>query len=168
MLGNKLKNLQSGGNIGYTMDKKSISKMLETRRLNNKPSSRGEDVGTAKLTETQVKTIYNLIKEFYTNREIIKILNLKVGITTISEIRKGRLWKYLWESEKMTFIPSLNIVEGALGSREKLECLSKISDGFSNIEIKKLYGLNETDLNRIRNRTLWKMAWNVYDNFYKK
>lgn len=167
--GNQLKNLQNGGLNSFGLNSESITKMLDTRKMNrhlHKDMS-GENSTTHKLEELTVLKIYFLIKEFYTNKEIIDMLGLPIGVTGMNQIRKGIAWRKVFIREKMHVIPSLNVVKGALTSREKLEVLSKLDSGIDIYEIKSLYNLNITDIKRIQAGSLWKMAWNVYSNFYK-
>lgn len=43
-----------------------------------------------------------------------------------------------------------------------------ITKGFNDKYIREKYSINATDLTRIRQKTLWKMAWNIHDNFINK
>lgn len=61
----------------------------------------------------------------------------------------------------------MNVVEGALKSQEKLEVLTMIENGLSKKEIQLKYKVQTTDLERIKRKELWKLAWNVYENYYK-
>lgn len=167
---NLLKNHQKGGLDGYGLADESKQKAWKTREHNRKlgkhKNTEGENSNSHILTEVQVLEIYKMIRSLYTNKEIIESLNLKIGVTGINQIRQGKAWKYLWDKEKMIEIPSMNTVKGALNSQEKIQVMTLIKEGKSTKEIQKIYKLQTTDIDRIRNKTLWKMAWNVYDNFY--
>lgn len=73
-----------------------------------------------------------------------------------------------FKREGMINIPSMNVVKGALNSQEKLKVLSLIEQGVDFKVIQENYKVKTTDLTRISNKTLWKMAWNVYENYYKQ
>lgn len=55
---------------------------------------RGEDAGQAKLTEDQVKQIYELRKAELSTRELAE--NFGVSHQTISDILRGKKWKHLF------------------------------------------------------------------------
>lgn len=166
-----IKNHQIGGMDAYGTAPESKRKAWETREKKKKEgvyeSREGEKSSSHKILEKDVLDIYELIKKFYTNSEILDMLKLDIGMTGLCQIRNGSNWKYLWEREGMINIPSLNIVKGALGSQDKIVVLKMIEQGVSNKEIQIKYKVNTTDLDRIRNKSLWKMAWNVYENFVK-
>lgn len=167
-----LKNHQMGGSDAFGKAPESKQKAWETRERKRKEGSyerkEGEKSSAHKIKEQDVLNIYDLIKKFYANSEILEMLNLNIGITGLCQIRNGSNWKYLWEKENMVKIPSLNIVKGALGSQEKIEVLKMIESGVSNKEIQQKFKVQTTDLERIRKKSLWKMAWNVYNNFVIK
>ncbi len=45
--------------------------------------------------------------------------------------------------------------------------MSMIEKGSDNKTIQSHFKIGTTDLNRVREKSLWKMSWNVYTNFYK-
>lgn len=167
-----LKNHQSGGRDNYKCASESIKKAWKSQqegiRNGSIVSLKGEENPTSKLTEQQVLKIYDLINKFYTNTEIITELSLPIGVTGMAAIRKGSNWNHTFEREGMINIPSMNVVKGALNSREKIEVLKLIEKGIDFKEIQKKYKVQYTDLTRIKEKTLWKMAWNVYENYYKQ
>jgi len=166
-----LKNHLIGGRDAFGSAPESKQKAWETiskNRAEGKYESReGEKSSSSKITELDVLKIYDLIKKFYSNKEILKLLSLDIGITGLCQIRNGSNWKYLFKRENMINIPSMNVVEGALGTQDKIEVLKMIENNFSNKEIQLKYKLNTTDLERIRAKSLWKLAWNVYENYFK-
>jgi len=89
-----------------------------------------------------------------------------VGLTGINQIRQGKSWIYLWEQEKMKIIPSLKKEAKGLSSPEKIKLLKNIVDGFSTEDIKIKYDLQITDINRIKEKTLWKPVWEVFNKHY--
>lgn len=167
-----IKNHQIGGRDAFSCAPESKQKAWVTRNENLKSGKtktiKGEDSSTAKVTESQVLEIYKMIREFYTNTEILEKLNLPIGVTGLAAIRKGSIWKHTFEREGMINIPSMNIVKGALNSREKIEVLKLIEKDTDFKEIQKDYKVQTTDLSRIKAKTLWKLAWNVYENYYKQ
>jgi hypothetical protein len=168
---NSIKNHQIGGFGAFGQAPESKRKAWETiakRKAEGKYEKiEGEKSSSSKITEKDVLDIYDLIKKFYSNKEILRILPLNIGITGLCQIRNGNNWNYLFKRENMINIPSMNVVEGALKSQEKLQVLSLVEDGKTNKEIQLKYKVRTTDLDRIRRRDLWKLAWNVYENFYK-
>lgn len=167
-----IKNHQIGGLTSFGQDPESKIKAWKTKAEKEKKGlyikKVGEDSSASKLTENQVLAIYDMIKKFYANSEIIEQLGLEIGITGVCQIRSGRTWEHLFKKQNMINIPSLNVVKGALGSQQKLKILSMIEEGEDNKTIQSLFKIGTTDLNRIRDKTLWKMPWNVYTNFMKK
>lgn len=167
-----IKNHQIGGRDAFSCAPESKQKAWITRNKNLKSGKtktlKGEDSASAKVTEEQVLKIYSLIKQFYTNSEILDIMQIPIGITGLCAIRNGSNWNHTFEREGMINIPSMNVVKGALNSREKIEVLKLIEKGIDFKEIQKKYKVQYTDLTRIKEKTLWKMAWNVYENYYKQ
>lgn len=166
-----IKNHQIGGRDAFSCAPESKQKAWVTRNENLKSGKttiiRGEDSASAKVTEKQVLEVYSLIKQFYTNSEILDKLSLPIGVTGLCAIRNGTNWRGLFIKEGMINIPSMNVVKGALNSQDKLKVLSLIEQGLDFKEIQKTYKVQTTDLARIKEKTLWKMAWKVYENYYK-
>lgn len=166
-----LKNHQIGGRNAFGEAPESKQKRWETVNRKKKEGvyekREGEKSSSNKLKETDILNIYSLIKKFYSNKEILKLLSLDIGITGLCQIRNGNNWKYLFNRENMLNIPSMNVVEGALKSQEKIEVLIMIENGLSTKEIQLKYKVQTTDLERIKRKELWKLAWNVYENYYK-
>lgn len=166
-----LKNHQDGGFNSYGKCLKSKKKTLTTVQKNkNKYKYRGgENSSSNKILKDQVLQIYLLINNFYSNREIIDILELPIGLTGICAIRKGRVWTKLFKDKNMIFIPSLNTYKGAATSQEKIDILNRIEKGEPINKIRDFYNnkVSLSDLKRIKDKKLWKMAWNVYNNYYK-
>ncbi len=166
-----IKNHQIGGREAFSCAPESKQKAWVTRNENLKSGKttiiRGEDSASAKVTEKQVLEVYSLIKQFYTNSEILDKLSLPIGVTGLCAIRNGTNWRELFIKEGMINIPSMNVVKGALNSQDKLKVLSLIEQGLDFKEIQKTYKVQTTDLARIKEKTLWKMAWKVYENYYK-
>lgn len=167
-----IKNHQIGGRDAFSCAPESKQKAWITRNENLKSGKtsilRGEASASAKITEKEVLEIYSLIKQFYANSEILDKLFLPIGITGLCAIRNGTNWSELFKKEGMINIPSMNVVKGALNSQEKLKVLSLIEQGVDFKVIQETYKVQTTDLTRISNKTLWKMAWNVYENYYKQ
>ena len=171
-LGRKsIKNHQAGGSDTYGFSEESKKKAWETRTAKKEAGEikflQGESSNTHKVKENEVLQIYEMIKKGYANNEIVEHLKLPIGKTGLAQIRKGKNWNYLFIRENMKIIPSMNVMKEALGSQEKIQVMILIEQGKTNKEIQKMYKLQSTDIERIRNKTLWKMAWNVYENYYK-
>lgn len=130
-------------------------------------SREGEKSSSNKLTECQILEIYKLIRQFYSNSEILDMLALDIGLTGLNQIRHGKSWKYLWEQEGMIVIPSLKKEKGGLSSPNKIKVLTDIENGTSVEDIKQKYQLQTTDIKRIKEKTLWKPVWDIYNNYYK-
>lgn len=62
-------------------------------RNNKNRQSKGEKVGTHKLTEQEIRRIRELIEQGYTNIEIAGMF--KVSQVTISQIKVCKTWKWL-------------------------------------------------------------------------
>lgn len=169
---NSIKNHQVGGLNTFGMDTdskiKSHNTITKKRQEGTFIPRNGEKIGTSKLKEEQILNIYSLIKNFKTNEEIIKELNLDIGTTNLNSIRKGKNWKHIWEREKMIDIPSLKKqFSNSKTSLEKFKVLEDIEKGLPSQELKVTHQLQYTDIERIRAKTLWKPIWEVYEKIYK-
>lgn len=167
-----LKNHQSGGRDAFKNSSESIRKALITKVRNtltgNRIILRGDSSPTSKISSEDVIKIYSMINQFYTNKEILKELDLNIGLTGVNQIRQGVNWKELFIKYNMKVIPSMYTTEGALNSQQKIEVMKLLETGTDIYKIKEMYGLSVTDLKRIREKTLWKLSWNIYDNYYKQ
>jgi hypothetical protein len=67
-------------------------------RQNKGRGAKGETMGNAKLTETQVREIKSLLRQRYTQESIAAKFNVSRG--TISSIRYDKSWKYLSDREE--------------------------------------------------------------------
>lgn len=56
-------------------------------------SKRGEQVGTARLTEAKVRAILALLRHDWSNRRLSRYFG--VGGTTISHVRLGHTWRHV-------------------------------------------------------------------------
>jgi hypothetical protein len=169
-LGKKsIKNHQIGGRDSFGLAPESKQKAWETISKKRKEglyeSREGEKSSSNKLTETQVINIYNLIKQFYSNSEIIEMLDLNIGLTGLNQIRQGKNWKYLWNKEGMIPIPSLKKESGGLPSPTKVDIVKQINEGVNLKYLQSRYGLHLSDSKRIKEKVLWKPVWFLYDNF---
>lgn len=169
----KIKNVQDGGLNALINTPDVVERAKRTKKLNKKKglhkNTEGENSPTNKVTEKQVLEIYRLIRSFYSNNEIIEELNLDIGKTGLNQIRQGKNWKYLWEREKMTIIPSTHKEKGGLPTIEKLKIIEGFVNGLSVAELHKQFPkLTQTDLKRIQNKEIWSPIWNLHDNFYNK
>lgn len=163
----QIKNLQDGGFNSFGLHPESIKKMLETRKINNKPTPKGEK-SNSNLKESDVIELYSLILDFYSNTEIVNKMNNKVTRTQVSMLRNGSNWNHLFSEKGMINIPSLPNNKGYTG-KEKIEIVNKISKGYDYETLSKIYTkLSKSDLKRIQNRDIWDKVWMVYDNFFNQ
>ncbi len=163
----QIKNTADGGYSGYTISKEVRAKMLATRLRNNKPPKCGEESPQAKLTEGDVLKVYSLIKQYYSDVEIVTMIDKDVGRTAIASLRRGGNWKHLWIKEGMFVVPSIPVVKNGLSTQSKISLIKDIENGMSTLDIRLKYKMGSTDIERIRSRSLWATVWNVYDNFIK-
>jgi hypothetical protein len=159
----KLYNTAPGGKV-FKPNKKTIKKMLNTRKANNlwKPL-KGEKNGQSVLSEKEVLYIYSLIKSNMSNNEIIKKIN--ISMTTLCAIRTGQNWSWLFVQHFDKYIPSPRVFKNSYSVEQKLDILKMIINNYSikNIQIK-YPKMQTTDIKRIRNKKLWKGIWEIYQN----
>lgn len=161
---NQIKNLQDGGYNSFGLNDESKLKILETRKINNKPNPKGE--ACSNIKEEDVLKIYSLIKEFYSNTEIVEFMDGKVSRTQVSMIRNGCNWSYLFEKENMSNIPSLPN-NGGYSGKIKIEIVDKLNSGIGYEALSKEYtNISKSDLKRIEQRQVWSKVWKVYDHFF--
>lgn len=164
-------NHQTGGFNAFGKDKESEFKRKATIEKKKKSGEyktrKGEDIGTAKITKETVLKIYELIKDFKSNQEIIDELSLPIGVTGVCAIRNGSNWKHLFEQEDMVNIPSLKSQNGKVTAKEKFKLLEDIENNLTIDKLKLKYQMTKTDINRIMNKKLWKPVWKLYEEFYK-
>lgn len=155
----KLYNLQPGGKLNIN-PKRSLNKMVNTRKLRNYPSLEGENNNNAILKEEEVLEIYSMIKDFKSNSEIIDKFNLSKS--HITSIRKGSLWKYLWNKYLGVYIPSIK--SSVNPTKDKIEIINMMEQRHSIENIHRLYpNISKHDLHKIRDRKLWKTVWKAYE-----
>lgn len=164
----RLKNLQDGGLSTYGNATESKKKFWETRKNNNKlglhKNTSGENSGSNKVTEKEVLEIYDYIKKFYSNSEILENLNFKIGVSALNQIRTGVNWKYLWQKEGMKFIPSAHKEKNGIPTIEKIKLLRRLLEEEDMYALKQEYKLfSITDLKRIKAKNIWKPIWNIYE-----
>jgi hypothetical protein len=170
-LGVNLLNIQEGGERTNN-SKESIERMIVTRKKNNNlglhKSVLGESNNNAKLNNDQVIEIYNLIKQFYSNEEIITYLNLKCGVTVIHAIRSGQNWGHLWPNYFTEIIPSIYMGKNGINPRIKLKVIDLIVKGYDLNHIKKRFKRVNHDVFRVAEKTIWVKVWEIYYKFYIK
>lgn len=119
----------------------------------------GEKNGNSILTEKDVLEIYACIYLGENNDQIAKQYN--VSFKTISQIRNGTKWKYLYNKFNIDKIPSKNC------SYELDICFKIINDivntNLKNIEISKIYDIEPSLISRIRSKNTWKNVWLLYN-----
>lgn len=164
----QIKNIQRGGYNSFGMSVETKEKMLKTRTDNGVVYKNGSDCYNTNLEESDVKEIYNLFNQFYSNTEIVESFNKKLGRTQVSMLRNGSNWGHLFREYNMVTIPSIPN-NGGYSGRDKVEIIALLDKGTSILDVKKSYPkLPISDLKRIKERRIWDKGWYVYDNFYKK
>lgn len=166
----KIKNVQDGGIL--TINQAKSYKMAKRTRSDNpnKKIMRGNSSPSHILDENEILNIYKLIKECYSNNQIIKKLNLKVKNTTICAVRSGQNWGYLFKEHFDEVIPSIFVYDkngnGGLEPRYKLLVIDLIVKGYTKKQITDKLPRIKNDFNSIKNKQIWKKAWKIYYKFY--
>ena len=162
----QIQNISNGGYDGYTHSDEVISKMLETRRINNKPIPRGEQIYNTNLTESDIKHIYDLINQGYSNTDILSIVE-NTSRTQISMIRNGSNWNHLFVKYNMVSIPSMPTL-GCITGKERVDMLRDIDSNIDiNLLVEKYPKISKSDINRIVAKRIWKKCWKVYNDYFK-
>jgi hypothetical protein len=119
---------------------------------------KGEDNAQAKLKETEVIYIYELIKQFKSNEYIAKELDIKPKL--VSLIRNGARWKHIFSKHFDKPIPSINLT---LELSTILDIIDDSKDErLSNAEIGRKYNTDPSNVSRLRSGKIWK---EVVDNY---
>lgn len=162
----QIKNISDGGYDGYKHSDEVINKMIETRRLNNKPVARGEQIYNTNLTESDIKNIYDLINKGYSNVDILSIVK-NTSRTQISMIRNGSNWNHLFVKYNMVSIPYMPTL-GSITGKERIDIFRDIENGVDiNLLTEKYYKISKSDINRIIEKRIWKKCWKVYNDYFK-
>lgn len=167
--GFKIYNISDGGEH-FEQTQESIKKMLDTRRKNNVRQAKvGEDVTSSKLTNNEVLEIYSLIKEFYSNEDIIKKFNKPLNRTWLASIRFGNTWKFLFKEHFSEPIPSLkNFGTNSYNGRIKMKIVELLDKGYEPKKLMRFFNkINVFDMIKIKNQEIWKPVWNNYYKFRK-
>lgn len=162
--GSQIKNIMPGGFCYVELTKE--QRVAKSTYIKNNPinKKRGEDLSN--LTDDNVLEIYKLVKLYYSNTEIIKMVDFSVSRTQICNIRSGVNWAHLYNENNMVYIPSIPN-NGGYSGNEKIDIIHKLSSGYSVDDIKLVYkNISKSDLLRIRDRRIWDKSYYVYDNFF--
>lgn len=166
-----LKNIQPGGLI--CDNSYSSSSILRTSNklkeyYNKNIHKKGQDLYNSLFTDKEIIFIYKLIKDFYSNEEILKELNYKCKISAIKAIRTGSNWKHLWNKNFEEPIFSIKTEKNGYSPRIKLKILDEIENGVDLNHISQKYKLlKKSDIKRICLKKLWTPVWILYYKFYK-
>lgn len=119
----------------------------------------GEYNGNSILKESDILKIYDLIKKGFNNEEISKIYN--INFRTVSQIRTGFRWNYLFKKHFTKSIKSRN-------SKYSMEICIKIINELlntnkKNIEISKEYNIEASLISRVRSKDTWLNVWDFYN-----
>lgn len=158
--GCNLKNVGEGGELNCILSTKERKQINNTWWKDNPKFSSDMFMDS----EATLEDVYRLIKMFYTNCEIIKILDLNCGSSAIGNIRNGRNFKEEWEKHFKEPIPSLfKKGENGISGRLKYLIVRLIDKGYTIEHIGKRYPRIAADLKRIKNKTIWKKVWVLYE-----
>lgn len=130
-------------------------------RLNSNMDVRGSNNPMSTLRESDVIDIYDMIKEGYNNQQIAKKYNLHDRY--VSLIRHGKRWSHLYKDhfDKDFIYNSLGNI--SLSIKQALNLIKLIiNTDKTDKEIGDLYGFDRSEINRIRNKKIWKDAWKLY------
>ena len=167
--GFKIYNISDGGEY-FEQTQESIKKMLATRRKNNVYKAKvGEDSTSSKLTNNEVLEIYSLIKEFYSNEDIIKKFHKPLNRTWLTSIRFGDTWKFLFKENFSEPIPSLkNFGSNSYNGKIKMKIVELLDKGYEPKRLIRFFNkINVFDMIKIKNKEIWKPVWNNYYKFKK-
>ena len=119
----------------------------------------GEYNGNSILKESDILKIYDLIKKGFNNEEISKIYN--INFRTVSQIRTGFRWNYLFKKHFTKSIKSRN-------SKYSMEICIKIINELlntnkKNIEISREYNIEASLISRVRSKDTWLNVWDFYN-----
>lgn len=153
-----LKNVGEGGEKNLILNNKSRKKVVNTWWVDNPKFVPKE------ILKNDLPSIYKMIKMFYTNQEIIKTLDLNCSISSMTAVRNGVSFKEEWKKHFKKPIPSFfkNGNDGISG-RFKYLIVRLIDKGYDVEHISRKFPRIKGDLNRIRNKEIWKKVWVVYE-----
>ena len=111
--------------------------MLETKKKRGTfpKGLKGEENVTSIFKEEEILFIYSLIKEFYTNEDIISKVEEKFGKyikrTNLSQIRLGKNWNHLFKEHFTEGIPSLkNFSFNSYNGKVKMRIVELLDKGY--------------------------------------
>jgi len=120
----------------------------------------GEKNGNSILKEKNVLEIYELIKQNYNNKQIAE--KFSISYKTISQIRTGFRWNYLFSKNMKEIIKSNNIKTNTVA-----QCLIIINEivttNKKNIVIAKEFNLEPSLVSRVRSKKTWLEIWKIFD-----
>ena len=163
VLGQNGLNLKIGGANGKFCEES--KKKISLTRLNhpnlNIPS--GHNHPNSLLTENQVIQIYNLIKKYYSNNEIIEKLNLPIQSGSITNIRYGITWNFLWHDHFKLPYPGFPSRHNGVPFRVKMKIIELIDKGYTVEHISKwIKRVNKYDIKYASTQKIWKNVWKIY------
>lgn len=117
----------------------------------------GESNPNNKLSESQVKEICEYIQSGnYFDTEISKMFG--VSNTTISDIRKGKIWNKISKNYDLTKKKSIS-----LNPEQVHEICKLLSEGKDNKDIAKMFNVSVTLIRNIKNGKVWKDVSKQYN-----
>jgi group I intron endonuclease len=124
----------------------------------------GENHPNAYLNENQVIEIYKLIKKYYSNNEIISKLNLNLQSGSITNIRYGITWNYLWHKHFKFPYPGFPSKKNGVSFRIKMKIIEFLDKGYEIDHISKwIKRVNKYDIKYASEKKIWKKVWDIYE-----
>ena len=130
---------------------------------------KGEDIHTSKLAIEQVIDIINaMLYESATNEQLADQYGLHSRY--ISLIRHKHRWKHVWDeffpgltAPKSNQPVTLHEVKSQFTTEERLKIIKAVFEtNLTNTQIQNLYGIERSNVSRIRHKKLWKKTLNNY------
>jgi group I intron endonuclease len=152
------------GNANGLCSEETKQKISQTR-LNhpNLNASCGENHPNVILTEKQVIEIYKLIKKYYSNNEIISLLNLNIQSGSITNIRYGITWNHLWHKFFTIPYPGFPSKKNGVSFRIKIKIIELLDKGYEIEHISKwIKRVNKYDIKYASEGKIWKKVWYIY------
>lgn len=173
--GLKIYNITDGGEYAKQTPE-SIRKMLETKKKKGTfpKGLKGEENVTSIFKEEEILFIYSLIKEFYTNEDIISKVEEKFGKsikrTNLSQIRLGKNWNHLFKEHFTEGIPSLkNFGFNSYNGKVKMRIVELLDKGYPPKSLCRFFKkINLHDMGRISDKKIWKPVWDLHFKLKKR
>lgn len=164
VLGDKGLNLKIGNSNGKFNEE--VKKKISLTRINhpNLNIPCGEKHPNVILSENEVIKIYNLIKRYYSNNEILSKLNLNIKSGSITNIRYGITWNNLWHEHFTYPYPGFPSKINGVPFRIKMKIIELLDKGYEVDHIAKwIKRVNKYDIKYASTKKIWKNVWKIYE-----